>query len=128
MGPGTGRQWAMLVENIRTHVRVTFERLQAKADSDRDEEEAKAAQMLRDLFRLDPRSDYDTLQGKDMDELRDLYKVTPSTWLYASSNWPLDEGEEDRIDARRFLLADHEVLKRVGQGFFHAKLIDADLY
>lgn len=54
----------MLVETIRTHTRVPFRRLRGKAESDYDEEKAEAAQTLLDLFRLDPRSDYDSLQSK----------------------------------------------------------------
>ena len=77
-GPGTDEQWAMLVETIRTAVRFSLECLQREAESKRDDEEAHAAQVLQGLFRLDPRSDYDTLQGKDMDEL-DALRVLFST-------------------------------------------------
>ena len=138
-GPGTDRQWAMLVETIRTVVRVSLECLQRKAEFERqreaefgrDDEEAHAAQILLGLFRLDPRSDYDTLHGKDMDELdalRDLYQTNPFSWLYASTNMVLDDGEEDRPSPDRFLLADREVLKRVDDGIFHVKFVDAGFY
>ena len=138
-GPGTDRQWAMLVETIRTVVRVSLECLQREAEFEcqreaefgRYDEEAHAAQVLLGLFRLDPRSDYDTLQGKDMDELdalRDLYQTDPFDWQSASKNMVLDDGEEDRPSPDRFLLADREVLERVDDGIFHVKFVDADFY
>lgn len=40
----------------------------------------------------------------------------------------LDDGEEDRPSPDRFLLADLEVLKRVDDGIFHVKFVDADFY
>ena len=130
-GPASDRQWAMLVETIRTVVRVSLECLQREAEFERDDEEAHAAQVLLGLFRLDPRSDYDTLQGKDMDELdalRDLYQNDPFSWRYASTHMVLADGKEDRPLPDRFLLADREVLKRVDDGIFHVKFVDADFY
>lgn len=102
--PDSDRHWQMLLESVQAHVR---EEILNQVDPD-NEKTADAARKLLALFRLDARSNAETLAGASLDQLRAVWNAGGAGGEPVVSSHRLRQ-------ARVFLVADEEVLARVAR-------------
>ena len=99
-GPASQQAWETLLQSISLGAQETAESM---TDSDPDEPEFRK---LISLFRLDARSEQDTLSGLDMFQLRDVYNKN------GAGGAPMNADHHGHYQL--FLLADEEVLTDPG--------------
>ncbi|KAF2466139.1 uncharacterized protein BDR25DRAFT_294247 [Lindgomyces ingoldianus] len=94
-GPSSGRHWQALLDDIRADV------VEQVTGPDGTRQADPVAQQVLSLFRLDIRSDAETLDGLDMEHIRRIYKDE-------IGGQPMNANHRER---RYFLLVDEGVIE-----------------